>query len=138
MSATDTDDRLGPTDDGKTRVKLAHPLPKRDMVRFGIEGDQTQVGDVITVTLDHAISLIGAGMVQVDPEDHVGVTALLRGEKAALDVMPQATSGNTQPVNYNELKGDALDKALTDRGLPNEGTATEKRMAVASYDQRNA
>jgi hypothetical protein len=138
VSATDTDDRLGPTDDGKTRVKLAHPLPKRDLIRFGIDKDTTQVGDVLTVTLDQAISLIGAGMVQVDPEDHVGVTALLRGEKAALDVMPTATSGNTEPVNYNELKGDALDKALEQRGLPNDGTAAEKRLAVASYDQRNA
>lgn len=136
MSET-TDERLGPTDDGKVRIKLAHPLPKRDLIRFGIDQETSQVGDVVEVTLNDAISLINAGMVQVDPEDKIAVTAALRGPEAALNSMPPATSGN-DTIDYSELKGAALDKALKDRNLPDEGTADEKRMAVAAYDQRNA
>ena len=138
MSDTTTDDRLGPTEDGKVRVKLAHPLPKRDLIRFGIDQDEpSQVGDVVEVTLNDAISLINAGMVQVDPEDKIAVTAALRGTDEALKSMPPATSGN-DTIDYAELKGDALAEALRSRNLPDEGTAAEKRMAVAAYDQRNA
>ena len=137
MSAS-TDERLGPTTDGRINIKLAHPLPKRDLIRFGLPADEpSKVGDVVSVRPNDAISLINAGMAQVDPEDRLAVTTALRGPEAALDSMPTATSGN-DTIDYAELKGAALDKALKDRNLPDEGTADEKRMAVAAYDQRNA
>lgn len=110
------------------KVKLAHPLNPRDLATLGLDPDtDAGVNDVIEVSRDQATSLIGAGLVQVDPDDRVEVTRVLDGEKAAKDVEPSATSGN-------KLTGDDLDAALRKRGLPVEGSADEKRAAVVKHD----
>lgn len=55
---------------------------------------------------------------------------------------PVPGTGDTPPVTEQppaeELKGEALDKALEDRGLPKTGTAPEKRDRVAEYDKAQA
>jgi hypothetical protein len=137
-----TDAKIGPTSDGKINVMLAHPLNPRDLTTLGVDPDtKAGVGDIIEVDLNSAISLIGSGYVQVDPDDHVAVTAILRGEEAAADVMPSATSGNHKSgapadgvADVKSLKGEALDEALGKRGLPVTGSADEKRAAILAYD----
>lgn len=66
---------------------------------------------------------------------------LTDGEKA--DVIaaggPDLPSGQTDPDNPDpepevELKGEALDAALEERGLPKTGSADEKRARVAEHD----
>lgn len=129
---SDTTPKTGPDGNGNVAVMLAHPLTPRDLANLGVDPDtDSNVNDIITVTRDQAISLLGAGYVQVDPDDRIAVTRLIEGDKAATDVMPSATSGNAETKN---LKGEALDAALQKRGLPVEGTADEKRAAVARYD----
>lgn len=133
MAPTDT--KIGPTSDGKVAVPLAHPLNPRDLIHLGVDPDAPSgVGDVIEVSRDHAIAMIGSGFVQVDPDDAVAVRSLVDGAKAAEGVEPTSTSGNNVITDYKALKGDALDEALGKRGLPIEGTADEKRAALAKYD----
>ena len=129
---------VGPTSDGKINVMLAHPLNPRDLIRLGVSPDAPAgVNDVIEVTRDQAISLIGSGFVQVDPEDHVAVVALVDGAAAAEGIMPSSTSGNTIVTDYKALKGDDLDAAFGKRGLPvPDATADEKRAALATHDAR--
>ena len=116
-------------------VMLAHPLNPSDLIKIGVNPDvRSNVNDVIEVTRDVAVSLIGSGFVQVDPDDHAAVLALVDGAPAAEGVEPSSTSGNNLVVDYKALKGDALEEALGKRGLPSEGTADEKRAAVAAYD----
>lgn len=116
----------------KIDVKLAHPLNPADLARLGLSPDtKANVNDKISVTKSQASSLIGAGYAQVDPDNRVEVMRVLEGDKAAEDVMPTATSGNTEIKN---LTGDALDEALQKRGLPVEGKADEKRAAIAQHD----
>lgn len=128
---------VGPQEDGNVGVKLAHPLSKSALRRLFLPEDTVaHVGAVVVVRPDQAQSLIGAGMVQINPRDRVGVKAILHGEEKA-DVEPSATSGNTVPgagEGYDTLTGKALDDALTKRGLPKDGSADEKRAAVQAYD----
>lgn len=132
-----TDSKVGPTSDGKVNVMLAHPLNPRDLIHLGIDPDtRSNVNDVVEVTRDQAISMIGSGFVQVDPDDAAAVIALVDGEKAAEGVEPTSTSGNNLVTDYKALKGDALDDALAKRGLPVEGTADEKRAALATFDAK--
>lgn len=133
-----SDTKVGPQSDGNVGVMLAHPLNPPDLIHLGLSPDTPAgVGDVIVVTKPNASSLIGAGLVQVDPEDNAAVLAVLEGEKQA-DVEPSSTSGNTPTVPTSaDLKGDALDDALRTRGLPVEGKADDKRAAVAAWDAEN-
>lgn len=126
---------VGPTKDGTVNVKLAHPLNPKDLIALGVDPDApSNVNDIIEVSRDNAVSLIGSGFVQVDPSDAAAVLTIVDGAKAAEGVEPSATSGNNIVVDYKALKGDALDDALGKRGLPIEGTADEKRAALATHD----
>jgi hypothetical protein len=61
---------------------------------------------------------------------HEGVAGTARVPKTALKHMP-----GWEPVEApaSELKGDALDAALRDAGLPLSGTADEKRARLAEH-----
>ena len=49
-----------------------------------------------------------------------------------------STASTKDEEKDGELKGEALDKALEERGLPKTGTADEKRKAVADHDKKAA
>lgn len=83
--------------------------------------------------------LIAAGAAE-DPDEAAkrrqeeldAAQARLDAEKAALDAQFEAD----KPAD--ELKGQALDAALVDAGLPVEGSADEKRAALADHQAQNA
>lgn len=126
------EEKIGPTKDGKVGVKLAHPLPERDLLTLGLKvGTPHNVGDVVEVSKNHAITLIGAGMAQVDPENHAAVTAALTGDRE-----PAATEGQIEGVA--DLKGDSLEQALDTYGLSHDGNAAEKRQRISDHLAANA
>lgn len=137
-TAEKSEKQVGATEGGMVNVRLAHPLRDQDRPVLGIAADEPgHVGAVVTVTTSVAINMIGAGMVQVDPEDHDAVTALLSptvGE--GTDVTPGLDK--PQPVALGAdviegLRGGDLDKALSERNLSQGGTVEEKRERLAAY-----
>lgn len=138
MADEKDNENLGPTTDGRTRVKLAHPLNDQDVVRLGLDPQKApyRVNDVVEVRRDDARALIGAGLVQVDPEDVRAVGAALGSRRSSVEPAQGDGSGASEP--YADLKGDALDEAVKKAGLPVSGTAKEKREALAARDAANA
>jgi len=64
-------------------------------------------------------------------------------EEGHPDTGGDATEGNEgggdeDESDASELRGQALEDALNERGLPHTGTADEKRARVAEYDAENA
>ncbi len=57
---------------------------------------------------------------------------------APLDEKPREGGGPDADPEPEDLKGEALDKALEDRGLPKTGSADEKRARVAEHDAAQA
>ena len=54
------------------------------------------------------------------------------------DRLRAAVAGTPEPEPDVELKGQALEEALDERGLPKTGSADEKRARVAEHDARVA
>jgi hypothetical protein len=149
---SDTTLRPGAREDGQVNCLLAHPLNERDLVNLGLDpATPANVGDVITLDVFKAQSLIGAGFVQVDPEDNAAVIAYLHtpvapSEAVSADSSAGAPVGDPASGNvstgtiedpdggpFADLRGQALDDALTERGLSTSGTVAEKRQRLAEY-----
>lgn len=82
VETADTAEPAAANDDGLKEVTLAHPITRdQDKILLGLETEtKCNVGDKIRVSLDNAIRLINAGLVQVDPEDQQAVHAVLTGK----------------------------------------------------------
>ena len=76
---------------------------------------------------------------EAEAQEEVEVVTPAVFVEAAADLQPsgEAENASDDSDDAEELKGEALDAALEERGLPKSGTADEKRQRVAEYDANN-
>lgn len=106
------------------KVKVAYSDVPADVAsRLLAAAEKLEVEPGVVETTSDGVFLV--------PED-VAKEADLDYESDAAD------DADSDEVPAEQLKGKALAAALKERGLPDEGTADEKRAAVAAYDEENS
>jgi hypothetical protein len=104
--------------------------------------DGTPVDDVVVPEGDLDARVTWVGEAGTQEESAARASAVYRHEQDAGDTdleelgarLRTAVYGSREPEPEVELKGEALDKALEERGLPKTGSADEKRARVAEHD----
>lgn len=89
------------TEGDTVTLTLAHPISRvQDKRYLGLDEDKDyEVGDDITVNKNGAMSLIGSGLVQVDPFDSEAVRKALGGDEPGAVDTTAAPASAGDPSN---------------------------------------
>lgn len=129
--AEPTDEELAeiPQGDLGAKVEWVAAAPDQDEARRRADLVWAQAGDVAGDELAGRLQTAVYGAGSALPEDPVDPGGDLSGAPAA-EVLTEHSGDAEEPV---ELKGQALDDALEEAGLPKTGTADEKRERLAAH-----
>lgn len=120
------------TDEPGGKVHTSNALHATCLVEAGFVMDPAEYEAALDAATDKARAENSAAASASASEGSILTRQEEAARQATVDVESGATTGVT--VDAGQLKGEALKAALTERGLPQNGTADERRAAVAMYD----
>lgn len=113
--------QAGPVEDGRVAVPLAHPLGDKDKKALYLDlSTETEVGSIIVLTKDQAVSLMNAGFVQVDMDDPEAVKALFDGKEPVAAVEQPTPPVDNAPVDDSTKDAIAVAAPQTAEGTGGE------------------